>query len=97
MVFNRTVPPRPAAATERIEFNEVHLHLDRQTRTQALSFSALRWITRIANGHGRHRTKAFAIADDHEDANSKNALDFWAAQERADFIEKGIEQQERAR
>lgn len=41
------------------------------------------WVVRAADGHGSNWTKAFAIADDHEDANGNSVLTFWQAQDRA--------------
>jgi integrase len=41
------------------------------------------WVVRAADGHGGNWTKAFAIADDHEDANGESVLDFWQAQDKA--------------
>ena len=38
------------------------------------------WIVRAANGKGANWTKAFAIADDFEDANGEKSLNFWQAQ-----------------
>jgi integrase len=42
-----------------------------------------RWIARAADGHGGNWTKAFAIADDFEDADGEQVLTFWEAQDRA--------------
>ena len=41
------------------------------------------WVARAADGHGGNWTKAFAIADDHEEANGESVLNFWQAQDRA--------------
>ena len=41
------------------------------------------WVVRAADGHGGNWTKAFAIADDHEEANGESVLNFWQAQDRA--------------
>jgi integrase len=41
------------------------------------------WVVRAADGHGGSWTKAFAIADDHEEANGNQVLGFWEAQDRA--------------
>jgi len=40
------------------------------------------WVVRAADGHGSNWTKAFAIADDHEDANGASVLTFWQAQDK---------------
>src|SRR5258707_118814 len=41
------------------------------------------WVVRAADGHGSNWTKAFAIADDHEEANGTSVLTFWQAQDKA--------------
>jgi integrase len=41
------------------------------------------WVVRAADGHGSNWTKAFAIADDHEESNGTSVLTFWQAQDRA--------------
>src|SRR5438046_1661161 len=41
------------------------------------------WVVRAADGHGSNWTKAFAVADDHEDANGASVLTFWQAQDKA--------------
>jgi integrase len=41
---------------------------------------------RAADGHSGNWTKAFAIADDHEEANSESVLTYWQAQDRARAI-----------
>ena len=47
------------------------------------------WIARGADGHGGYWTKAFAIADDHEDADGNTILNFWQAQDRAKQVVRG--------
>ncbi len=44
------------------------------------------WIVRMADGRGGNSTKAFAVADDYDDANGATVLDYWQAQERARSI-----------
>jgi integrase len=44
------------------------------------------WVVRAADGHGGNWTKAFAGADDHEEANGESILNFWQAQDRARAI-----------
>jgi integrase len=41
------------------------------------------WVLRVADGHGGSRTEAIGLADDHDEANGLNFLNFWQAQERA--------------
>jgi integrase len=41
------------------------------------------WVLRIADGQGGSRTAAIGFADDHDDADGEQFLDFWQAQERA--------------
>ena len=45
--------------------------------------------TRAADGKGGNWIKAFAIADDREDADGAKVLDFWQAQERARKLARG--------
>jgi integrase len=45
-----------------------------------------RWIVRGADGHGSNWTKAFAIADDFEDADGEHVLTFWQASDRARVV-----------
>jgi integrase len=42
--------------------------------------TAGRWIVRSADGHGKNWTKAFAVADDHEESNGDTVLSFVEAQ-----------------
>jgi integrase len=44
------------------------------------------WVVRAADGRGGNWTRAFAIADDFEDANGSSVLDYWQAQDRARAI-----------
>ena len=39
------------------------------------------WVLKASNGHGAYWTRAFALADDFEDADAKNVLTFYQAQE----------------
>src|SRR5215831_12231226 len=39
------------------------------------------WIVKAADGHGKYWTKAFAVADDFEDADGKAILTFYQAQD----------------
>jgi len=48
-----------------------------------------RWVVRCADGHGSSWTKVIAIADDHEDADSKDVLDFWQACDKARKLARG--------
>ncbi|HEY8031578.1 MAG TPA: tyrosine-type recombinase/integrase [Methylocella sp.] len=41
------------------------------------------WVLRVADGCGGARTTAIGFADDHDEANGRQFLDFWQAQERA--------------
>lgn len=41
------------------------------------------WVVRASDGHGANWTKAFAVADDHEDSNGASVLTFWQAQDKA--------------
>jgi integrase len=50
-----------------------------------------RWVVRVADGHGGNWTKAFAIADDYEDADNEHVLDFWQAQDKARELARGTE------
>ena len=47
------------------------------------------WIVRAANGRGANWTKAFARADDFEEANGGTTLNFWQAQDRARVLASG--------
>jgi integrase len=48
-----------------------------------------RWIVRVADGRGSNWTKAFAIADDHEEANGESVLTFWQAQDKVRKLARG--------
>jgi hypothetical protein len=37
-------------------------------------------VLKASDGHGSYWTKAFAVADDYDDADGKNVLDFFQAQ-----------------
>jgi integrase len=41
------------------------------------------WVARVADGKGGNWTKAIGSADDFDDANGDNTLDFWQAQDKA--------------
>jgi integrase len=51
--------------------------------------TAGRWSVIVANGKGGNWMKGFAIADDYEDANGNEVLDFWQAQDRARALARG--------
>ena len=44
------------------------------------------WVLRVADGRGGNWTKAIGNADDFEEADGSNILDFWQAQDRARVI-----------
>jgi integrase len=44
------------------------------------------WVLRVADGQGGARTAAIGFADDHDDADDQQFLDFWKAQERAKAV-----------
>jgi len=44
------------------------------------------WVLRVADGKGGNWTKAIGNADDYEEADGNNTLDFWQAQDRARAI-----------
>jgi integrase len=48
-----------------------------------------RWIVRGADGHGGSWQKAFACADDHQEANGETILSFWEAQDKARRLANG--------
>jgi integrase len=60
------------------------IHLDYRRNRSAGS-----WIVRTANGAGGYWTKAFALADDHEDADGEHVLTFWQAQDKARALARG--------
>jgi integrase len=47
------------------------------------------WSAKVADGHGGTWIKAFAVADDHEDADGANVLTYWQAQDEARAIARG--------
>src|SRR5437762_6112339 len=47
------------------------------------------WVLKASDGHGAYWTKAFALADDFEDADAKNVLTFYQAQEVAKRLARG--------
>jgi integrase len=47
------------------------------------------WVLKAGNGHGAYWTKAFALADDFEDADAKNVLTFYQAQDQAKKLARG--------
>jgi integrase len=53
--------------------------------------SAGRWVVRSADGRGSNWQKAFAIADDFEDADGEHVLSWWEATERAKVLARGTE------
>jgi integrase len=47
------------------------------------------WVLKASDGHGAYWTKAFALADDFEDADGKNVLTFYQAQDQAKKLARG--------
>jgi integrase len=47
------------------------------------------WVVRAADGRGGNWTRAFAVADDFEETNGTDVLDFWQAQDRARVLARG--------
>jgi integrase len=47
------------------------------------------WSAKVADGHGGHWIKAFAIADDFEDNDGAHVLTYWQAQDKARAIARG--------
>jgi integrase len=47
------------------------------------------WVLRAANGHGAYWTKAFAEADDFDNADGKRVVDFFNAQDLAKTLARG--------
>jgi integrase len=47
------------------------------------------WVLKASNGHGAYWTKAFALADDFEDADDKSVLTFYQAQDQAKKLARG--------
>jgi hypothetical protein len=48
-----------------------------------------RWVVRVADGEGGVWTKAFGLADDHEEADGETVLTFWQAQDKARSLARG--------
>src|SRR4029078_7370931 len=46
-------------------------------------------VLKASNGHGTYWTKAFALADDFEDADAQNVLTFYQAQDQAKKLARG--------
>src|SRR6478752_2007290 len=49
------------------------------------------WVVKASDGHGAYWTKGFALADDFEDADAKNVLTFYQAQDAAKKLARGEE------
>ncbi|MET3838584.1 site-specific integrase [Bradyrhizobium sp. OAE829] len=47
------------------------------------------WVIKAGDGHGAYWTKGFALADDFEDADAKNVLTFYQAQDAAKKLARG--------
>ena len=47
------------------------------------------WVLKASDGHGAYWTKGFALADDFEDADTKNVLTFYQAQDQAKKLARG--------
>jgi integrase len=47
------------------------------------------WVLKCSDGHGAYWTKAFALADDFEEADAKNVLTFYEAQDQAKKLARG--------
>ena len=47
------------------------------------------WVLKVSDGHGAYWTKAFALADDFEDADGKTVLTFYQAQDQAKKLARG--------
>ena len=47
------------------------------------------WVLKASDGHGAYWTKAFALADDFEDADAKSVLTFYQAQDQAKKLARG--------
>ena len=47
------------------------------------------WVLKVSDGHGAYWTKGFALADDFEDADEKNVLTFYQAQDQAKKLARG--------
>src|SRR6476661_6947600 len=47
------------------------------------------WVLKASNGRGAYWTKAFALADDFEDADARSVLTFYQAQDQAKKLARG--------
>src|SRR3954464_15009892 len=47
------------------------------------------WVLKVSDGHGAYWTKGFALADDFENADAKNVLTFYQAQDQAKKLARG--------
>jgi integrase len=47
------------------------------------------WVLKASDGHGAYWTKGFALADDFEEADAKNVLTFYQAQDQAKKLARG--------
>jgi integrase len=47
------------------------------------------WVLKASDGHGAYWTRGFALADDHENADGKNVLTFYEAQDAAKKLARG--------
>src|SRR5207344_961262 len=47
------------------------------------------WVVKASDGRGAYWTKAIALADDFEDADAKNVLTFYQAQDQAKKLARG--------
>jgi integrase len=47
------------------------------------------WVLKASDGHGAYWTKGFALADDFEEADGKNVLTFYQAQDQAKKLARG--------
>jgi integrase len=47
------------------------------------------WVARVADGRGGNWTKAIGFADDFADADGRDVLDYWQAQDRARTVARG--------
>jgi integrase len=47
------------------------------------------WVLKASDGHGAYWTKGFALADDFENADAKNVLTFYQAQDQAKKLARG--------
>src|SRR6478736_1096370 len=47
------------------------------------------WVLKASDGHSAYWTRAFALADDFEDADGRNVLTFYQAQDQAKRLARG--------